>query len=271
MHFPKHWRLARKGGVCAWGWSDVSAEAAQADGERRVHRIIDWLRNNMQGERGPYGYPDRAMREEVLREFYQPDGGISSVVSRNSYGCQVLNTASAMFIDVDEKRTSLLTALKSLFGDGKFEPNLLAKVQRWIAAHPNWGWRVYRTRAGIRLLATHQPFPPDDPICQSAFHEFGADHLYRKLCANQKCYRARLTPKPWRCGVEKPPHRWPWRDAAAQSAFEDWDRRYQAAANSYATCKLLGQFGSPVIHPALKSLVKFHDDTTRAGSGLPLA
>ncbi|MFN0130736.1 MAG: hypothetical protein ACKV19_29080 [Verrucomicrobiales bacterium] len=236
-----------------------------------MDRITDWLRNDLKGERGPYGYPDRPMREEVLREFRQPDGGVSGVVSRNSYGCHVLNTASGMFVDVDEKGTSLLAGLKSLFGGGKFEPNLLAKVQRWIDAHPHWGWRVYRTRAGIRLLATHQPFPPDDPVCQTAFHEFGADWLYRKLCANQKCFRARLTPKPWRCDAEKPPHRWPWRDAAAQSAFEEWDRRYQLSASGHATCRLLGQFGNPVVHATLEPLVRFHDDATRAQSGLPLA
>jgi hypothetical protein len=271
MHFPRHWRLTRKGGVCAWGWSDESAEEAQADGERRVDRIRDWLQHGMKGERGPYGYPDRPMREEVLREFHHPDGSVSGVVSRNSYGCEVLNTAAAMFVDVDKEGSSVLSGIKRLFRGGTFEDGLLAKVQRWVETHPGWGWRAYRTRAGIRLLATHQPIPPEDPICEAAFHEFGADWLYRKLCANQKCFRARLTPKPWRCGVDKPPHRWPWRDAAAHSAFEEWDRRYRSAASGHATCRLLGQFGNRAAHPALEPLLTFHDDATGSATSLPLA
>ena len=271
MHFPRHWRLARKGGVCAWGWSEVSAEEAQADGERRVERIVAWLKNGLQGELGAYGYPNRPMREEVLRTFHHADGSVSGAVSRNSYGCLVLNTAKAMFVDVDERRPSLIVALRRLFGGKPFEPSLLAKVQRWIVAHPDWGWRAYRTRAGIRLLATHRSFSPDDPLCQTAFHEFGADWLYRKLCVNQKCFRARLTPKPWRCGLDRPPHSWPWRDTAAELAFASWNQRYLNAAGQYATCKLLGQFGNPAVDPALEPLVAFHDDATRVSSGLPLA
>ena len=211
------------------------------------------------------------MREQVLRTFRHADGSVSGAVTRNSYGCLVLNTATAMFVDVDEHSPSLLSGLKRLFGGGPFESNVLTKVQRWIDARPGWGWRVYRTRAGIRLLATHQPIPSDDAICQTAFHEFGADWLYRKLCVNQKCFRARLTPKPWRCGIDKPRHRWPWPDSAAESAFETWNQGYLAAAGQYATCKLLGQFGNPAMDPALEPLAAFHDEATRVSSGLRLA
>jgi hypothetical protein len=272
VHFPKYWRLARKGGVCAWGWSNQSTDAAQADGDQRVDRIIDWLRNGLKGERGPYGYPDRPMREEVLRTFHHSDGSVSAAVTRNSYGCLVLNTTRAMFVDVDEHSPSLLSGIKRLFGGGgSFESCVLAKVQRWIDAHPGWGWRVYRTRAGVRLLTTHQPVQPEDANCQKAFHEFGADWLYRKLCINQKCFRARLTPKPWRCGVDKPRHRWPWPDANAESAFQTWNQGYLAAAEQFATCRFLGQFGHATLEPTLEPLVAFHDEATHLQSGLPLA
>jgi hypothetical protein len=242
-----------------------------ADGEQRVDRIIQWLRNDLKGERGPYGYPHRPMREEVLREFRDTVGRLAAAVTRNSYGCLVLNTTRMLFVDVDERSPGLARALKGLLRGGGFERTLLADVEKWVGSHPGWGWRVYRTRAGIRLLATHQPVSPEDPVCAEAFQGFGADWLYRKLCVNQKCFRARLTPKPWRCGVEKPVVRWPWRDDAAQAGFVQWEQRYLAAAANHATCRLLGQFGSQEVHPPLRELVEFHDFSTRCGLELPLA
>ncbi len=46
-------------------------------------------------------YLDRPMREPVLREVKKDNGELAAVVTRNSYGCLVLNTARVMFVDVD--------------------------------------------------------------------------------------------------------------------------------------------------------------------------
>lgn len=271
MHFPKFWMLAKKGGVSAWGWSDVSTSEALSDGLKRVDRLIDWLRNGMQGERGPYGYPDRPMREDVVREFRNASGELKAAVSRNSYGCLVLNTTEMLFVDVDEEGTGFVEQVMNLFGGKRFESNLLGRVKNWIASHPGWGWRVYRTRAGIRLLATHQPIATDSPICFEAFKAFRADRLYQKLCANQKCFRARITPKPWRCGMQKLKFRWPWRDAAAEREFSEWEQRYSSASRNHSICRFLGHFGKTEIHPELRELITFHDTETRIQTGLPLA
>jgi hypothetical protein len=61
-------------------------------------------------------------------------------------------------------------------------------------------YSVYRTAGGCRVLCTSMPFP------WTTHHEWalrfmkflGADPQYMELCGKQKCYRARLTPKPWR-------------------------------------------------------------------------
>jgi len=273
MHFPKYWRRVSRGGVCAWGWSDESAERADDDGQLRVGRIVEWLKNGMVGERGGYGYPDRPMREEVLKEFHRGENLVAAV-SRNSYGCAVLNTTDAFFIDVDEPHASLSSLVASLFGGKKkLEPTVVKKVEQWVADRPDWGWRIYRTAAGLRLLATQAPVGPDAAECARAFDAFGADRLYRRLCASQRCFRARLTPKPWRCGVAKLPNqaRWPWSDAEAEASFRGWQRNYEEAATGVATCQLVGQFGNQNIHPDLQALVAFHDEATRAAAGLDLA
>lgn len=272
MHFPKFWVLARKGGICAWGWSDVSQAAAQADGDARVNRIAAWLEDGGTGPRNPYGYPDRPMREPVLHEFATPDGSVRAVVTRNSYGCLVLNTANALFVDVDEKPGGLGGVFSGLFGKRKtFEDTVTEQLEKWIAGHEGWGWRAYRTKAGIRLLATHRPITPEDPICQEAFREFQADRLYQKLCVNQKCFRARLTPKPWRCGVERPGKSWPFAHRDAEAEFTRWEKSYRAEAAGFAACRLLGEFGVQSPHAEIAELVTFHDQATGALSDRPLA
>lgn len=275
MYFPKYWARAKQGGVFAWGWSDVSTAEALADGKSRVARIIERLENGPweKWDLDPYGYPDRPMREEVIHEFAPSDG--SAAVTRNSYGCLVLNTTHALFVDIDEPAAEpdIFRAIASLFGKKKttFDGTVMEQAKQWTAARSGWGWRVYRTKAGIRLLATHQPIAAENPLTEEVFHAFKADILYRKLCVNQKCYRARLTPKSWRCGVDRPVHRWPWLTPEDEAEFRQWEQSYRAVAADYATCKLLGQVGNATIHSALAPLVEFHDKATGVGSDKPLA
>ncbi len=224
-----------------------------------------------------YGYPDRPMREEVLRQFNAPDGKPIGVITRNAYGCLVMNTVGLLFVDVDTPEQTFGESIRSLFRRSAVnhraavEEKVLAIAGRWVETHPGWHWRVYRTAAGVRLMATHQAFAPQEAVVEEAFECFGADPLYRSLCGRQKCFRARLTPKPWRCGVEKIPARWPWPDAKAESLFKVWEARYLSKATQHATCKVIADIGSNVLAPELEILIKTHDEVSRTGSNLPLA
>jgi hypothetical protein len=281
MHFPRYWTIARRKRVSAWGWSDESPDHAARHAAERLQRVLDWLARG-----GPpvlqrrYGYAERPMREEVLREFRAQDGSLRAAVTRNSYGCLVLNTARLMFVDVDAPEAGESGWLAGLFGYRKPNPArdpeafldaFNARLRDWVSRWPRWGWRVYQTRAGLRLLATHEALGPDHAMTRTAFEVFEADPRYRQLCTAQQCFRARLTPKPWRCGRDSPRARWPWANEKAEAGFRRWEAKYRAAAEDYATCKLLGQQGHQVICGELDDLVRFHDDATRADSGLPLA
>lgn len=135
---------------------------------------------------------------------------------------------------------------------------------------PGWNWRIYRTYAGVRLLATHELLAPTDTLCQQAFEFIGADRDYIRLCATHECFRARLTPKPWRCGLPRPPGRWPFLTADDERQFFDWQTTYDAACSAMATCELL-TVGNGDVHPSLLPLVVLHDRETRALSRLALA
>ena len=156
---------------------------------------------------------------------------MTAAIARNSYGCLVLNTAQIMFVDVDAPEPKSSGGFfAGLFGKKKPAPvenplqaELLAKAQQIVQRTPDWGWRVYKTRAGFRLMATHKLFDPAAGEWETVFEELGADPLYWQLCKSQKCYRARLTPKPWRCSVAEKPPRWPWLDAETEQNFKQWD------------------------------------------------
>lgn len=245
---------------------------AQASGQARLARVLERFGAGREPSKwvDPYGYPDRPMREEVIHQFVEGNG--ADVVTRNSYGCLVLNTTRALFADVDENFQPAERSLLSLF---RKKPSLddviLKKASDWVETRQGWGWRIYRTKAGFRLLATHRPVPPADPVAEEVFQEFKADALYRKLCINQKCYRARLTPKSWRCGVDPLTNRWPWLEPEDEAAFREWEKTYREASSEYSTCRLLGQIGNAAIHPDLAALVDFHDKATGVGSARPLA
>jgi hypothetical protein len=282
MHFPKYWTTARDKNLVAWGWSDHNLAEANGRAMERLMRIKDWLsRRTKTPLQQRYGYgDDRPLCEEVLREFRAPNGTLRAAITRNRYGCLVLNTADLMFVDVDAPEAKESGWLAGLFGfrkpDHRRDPDafmntLMARVNDWVGRWPGWGWRVYRTAAGVRLLATHEPFASDHTMCRTAFEAFEADPLYRKLCATQKCFRARLTPKPWRCDADKPRGSWPWANEQTEARFRKWETAYNQAAARYATCKLEGQFGNAQFDPALRELIELHDGVTQAESNLKLA
>jgi hypothetical protein len=279
MKFPRHWALAQVGAGLAWGWSDTSQAEAQAEAQRRAAGLDARLRGSARPPSSDGYYPDRPMREEVLHELAHDDQGLSAAVTRNASGAEVLNAAQMLFVDVDLPPPAAPSLLARLLGAPSLAPGapspaeaaVVARAVTWTQTHPGWGWRIYRTAAGLRLLATHALFYPDDEVVQEVFRALGADPLYCRLCLSQDCFRARLTPKPWRIGLREAPPRWPWADAAAAAQFTAWSKAYRDASARYATCALVQTAGSTEVLPELRPLVEWHDAACKVGSGLPLA
>lgn len=278
MNFPRFWAKGSSGDFLCWRWSSQSLVEAQTLANQAAQQLADRFRAG--GWPPHYGgyYPDRPFREEVLQEIRNASGEISAIVTRNSYACTVLNTARVMFVDIDLPEPKPTGGfLKRLFGSpapkspGNPQGAALAKIENWTRRNPDWGWRIYRTRAGLRLLATHGLIEADSAVAAGVFAALDADPLYRKLCRSQKCFRARLTPKHWRCGIWRKPDRWPWLDPKTEQRFKKWDARYQSACLDRSTCEFLRRIGNATVHPEVESIIKLHDDTTRAESKLQLA
>lgn len=149
------------------------------------------------------------------------------------------------------------------------------RIAAYLARHPDWALRLYRTPAGLRLLATHRSFEPQAPEVQQFFAAVGADPVYVRMCLNQRCFRARLTAKPWRIGIAghmRPrPGVWPV-DPARRPVRDAWVAHYEATAAAFASCQFLESLGSGTVHPALLPIVELHDRESRAlQSHWPLA
>ncbi|HNQ74051.1 MAG TPA: hypothetical protein PKN95_10670 [Verrucomicrobiota bacterium] len=277
MHFPKFWARGECDGFQAWRGSSQSPAEAQALANQAAQRLAERFRSETWPP--PHGgyYSDRPFREPVLHEIKDDADRVRAVITRNSYGCQVLNTARVMFVDVDLPEPKPPGGfLQRLFRKPAPAPTrtadgALAKVEAWTRQRPEWGWRIYRTRAGLRLLATHALIAPESAEADAVFAALDADPLYRRLCQTQQCYRARLTPKPWRCGVTMKPERWPFENEKREQRFQRWQANYESYAANWATCRLIRPLGNPTVHPEIQPILTLHDAATKVESSLKLA
>ena len=276
MQIPRHWARA-KGlaqdasgkpyALTMWGWSASStAEAAQV-AERRLVEARARIASGAPRHEA-YFYGKTPLREEIVRAI---GGDAGAVVTRNRYGALVLNAARVPFIDVDVPEGGG-GGLRALFGK-RPDPGavVLERVREACARVRGASFRVYRTAAGFRVLATDLTLDPQSARTEELLSGFGADPFFTKLCKLQASFRARLTPKPWRCGCLSPSTSYPREEAAARRKHEAWLSEYEAAIESKATCSLVEAIGFGRISDEARPIVEEHDRVCRVGEKLPLA
>lgn len=161
-----------------------------------------------------------------------------------------------------------------IWAGGSEERRARTRIARFIEQRPDWHLRVYRTPAGFRLLAMHRTFDPAEAAVAECFRELRADPVYARMCLNQQCFRARVSPKPWRIGI--PSHLKPnpgvWPVAADRlPQRRRWIDHYQQAAANYAACRYLESLGNGGIATAARSVQTLHDTLAQANCPLPIA
>ena len=278
MKIPKYWAKGhapfqrsdgKRSEIECWKWSNVSQQDAEAKGKARAEELAKKL---VAGEPlNRYGYADRPLREEAVQSIR---GGDLAVVTRNLYGALVLNAAKAMFIDVDFPPPSRGGGLLGrLFGKKPAdpEPAAVAQVQAWAAQHADLAMRIYRTCAGLRCLITNKIFDPTDSQTIDLLSSIGSDPLYVRLCQAQACFRARLTPKPWRCGLKMPPTRFPWLKPDQETQFRRWQSSYEQVIPRFGVCRFVKQMGPVQVHPEIRPILTLHDHFVCAPAERPLA
>jgi hypothetical protein len=281
MYIPRHWFKATGGGrtpdgrefpVSVWGCADDEHGAERNAGER-LRRVLERIRC---GDPLPnrYGYGTRPLREEILQTLEsEVPGEAAAIITRNGYGAQVLNTARLLFLDVDRPAVTFWQRLAGWFGakPAPSEESVLAKVRDALRQHGRGAFRIYRTAAGWRIVAVDREFDPTGDEAQELMRATGTDPAFSRLCQVQRSFRARLTPKPWRCKSAVPPGEHPRLDEEARQRFASWLGGYERAATAYATCRYLETVGDGAPSASFVRLIAIHDQITRCSELLPLA
>jgi len=102
-----------------------------------------------------------------------------------------------------------------------------------------------------------------DPIGAEALdilQQLNSDELYVRLCRSQKCFRARLTPKPWRMDCAKAPYRYPRTEEHQQQSHEEWVNSYNRKAANFSVCNSVEGFMSNETSETANTILKVHDD-----------
>jgi hypothetical protein len=299
MKFPRYWARGECQGrtpdgraidVCAFGWSSVSLEDARRVGEERARRAAERMHSGQYERRwagrapdsnAQYGYQDIPPREEIL-ETIEVGGREIGLLTRNAYGALVLNTDCVLFVDIDlpagEAAKSAKPAGGGLFGLFARKPAAPsppaapdpaeAAIAGWSARNRAAAFRLYRTCAGWRLLFTDALYDPTSEPVRRVFSELGADPLYVRLTERQECFRARLTPKPWRIRAFGPPYgcRYPFANAQAERRMREWEAAYVQKTQGHTTCLAPRNFGSQTaMLPEIRRIVELHDRLACAG------
>lgn len=207
--------------------------------------------------------------EEILRELNP-----CNVVTRNHYGAEVLNSTSTCFIDVDHIAWTFRDILRNIFGCYGIAEKTLETAEK-LAAKPenaDLGFRVYRTAAGMRVIVTGNGLEPRSDRVHALFKAFHADLRYAYLCDLQNCFRARLTPKPFRLRVRRPEKlgrfpAFPYASESDRAGAKAWIADYDDRSEYYAVCRFLKSFG----RPAEDAVIAFHDEATRVDENRTLA
>lgn len=149
------------------------------------------------------------------------------------------------------------------------------RIKRFLATHPDWHLRTYETPAGMRVVAVHALFDPASPEVLAFFRAIGTDETYVRMCQRQRCFRARLTPKPWRIGMQQHlrprPGVWPI-DPRFMPLRQQWVTEYEQRSRGYAACRFIEDLGAAFTDPVARRVVELHDRECRAlASGMALA
>jgi len=148
----------------------------------------------------PYPYGVRDLIEPEIASV-ACNGVPIARITRNAYGASVLNATNVMFVDVDiaQNGKDPDTGRPAAPDAVKSQDEALALLTALVATRPDLAFRVYATAAGLRYLCTNKLFQPETLESEEILKSLKSDKRYVLLCRKQKCYRARLTPKPWRC------------------------------------------------------------------------
>jgi hypothetical protein len=244
--------------ITCYGGSNSSTDDAWGKAKEKAERI----QRKIKGEKHLFDEYEAEIREEILQIIDD-----HSAITQNRYGAQVLNAENLMMLDIDKPKPSLGNLFRKQ--DTTSDKARIFDMVRKLATtskYKDFGYRIYETYQGARVIVLGKPFDPRDPQTKKMMDEFNCDPLYTRLCIKQGCYRARLTPKPYRMNMRAYKVKFP-RDGDDRE-FQQWLTNYESESRNFSVCQLIQQIGT---NHSLNEIIRLHDDITGVNYRQPLA
>jgi hypothetical protein len=246
--------------ITCYGGSNESMDEARS----RARQKAEQVKRKIRGEKHVFDEYEADIREEILRIIDD-----HSAITRNRYGAQVLNTENLMTLDIDKPK--LAGGLLGLFKkkDSRAPKEQIFDTVRQLAITPKYkefGFRIYETFQGARVIVSGRDFDPRAAETKRIMDEFHCDPLYIRLCIKQGCYRARLTPKPYRMNLRR--YRVLFPRQGDDPELKEWLAEYERESRNFNTCRFIEQVG---VRHYVNDVVQLHDEITGANLRQPLA
>jgi hypothetical protein len=270
MKFAKYWEKINLAvdkkhfdseSISIWGASNTSSQDALDNAHKRAQEFKAFCSDSFNDSQ-LYQYSNGYIKEEVLDEF-SSNGEVIGIISRNYYGAKILNSNAVFFGDIDIKpKSSFFSKLLNFFGKKENTKNTVINAIKHVQEQNNqYSFKVYETFAGLRVVITNKIFSANSKEVDNLFKLLNVDPLYAKLCKNQACFRARLTPKPWRIGVSypTPETRYPRKNQNFEKTYLNWLNKYEQISQKYCVVKEVASFGSHPEHPQVTKILAIHN------------
>ena len=200
--------------------------------------------------------------EAPIKEYVAEVIDSSNVITICRYGAKILNTSQYTVLDLDDYPIDFMDIFKSVRKLPKKE-RIVHKFLQRIKKYPEIGsdFRIYETAKGIRVIGKTY-IDPSVRSFHSFMRKFAVDWIYIAMCKKQNCYRARLTPKPYRMRFKTIKVRSPL--DCEQQPYLDWEKDYHKESGRFSVVKFVESVGTDFSYDPV---IKLHDEMCGAVRG----
>lgn len=203
--------------------------------------------------------------EVPIKEYVEQVIDDDNIITICRYGAKILNTCQYTVLDLDDYPVDFFDMFRSVRKLPKKE-RIVAKFLQRLARHPELGtdFRIYETTKGVRVIG-RKYIEPSGKGYAALMRDLRVDWLYIVLSQKQNCYRARVTPKPFRLKMKTIKIKSPL-DCETQE-YLDWSQEYATASARSSVVKLIQSVGSDF---SREPVIRLHDTLCNAGSSRTL-
>lgn len=130
-------------------------------------------------------------------------------------------------------------------------------------------FRVYRTSGGLRAICISDFFRAAAPVSRRVLMDLGCDFQYINMAERLKEFACRISPKPFRLGIEVAPKFNFYQLLPYEQ--KQWIEEYEKRKNGFKTCDFILQTSECQIPEKIQNFIKLHDEKTKCELDLPLA